>query len=523
MGDRRSGILVHPTSLPGPDGIGDCGPAAFRFVDWLQSSGQRLWQILPLTPIGAGNSPYSSPSAFAGNPLLVSLDWLAGDGLLPPDFMDQRPHFPAARVDYAQVSTWKKRMLDQASSAFFSGKGDHLRDPFREFREVNADWLDDYCAFTVLKAVHGDAAWTDWPAKLRDHESPALDHALHRHSQEVESTAFQQFLVHHQWKTLRRYANELDIQIIGDIPIYVAHDSADVWANRHLFRLHPNGSKQVAAGVPPDAFSADGQFWGNPHYRWAAHAEDGYRWWTRRISRTLDLVDLIRIDHFRGFAASWVIPAEAATAATGRWELGSGKALFDHLHQHHGSMPFIVEDLGVITPDVVALRDDLGLPGMKVLHFAFGGDPHDPYLPHMYERGCVVYPATHDNQTTVGWFSSISELERERVRTYLGRDGSDIAWDLIRLALGSVAERAVLPLQDVLRLGDEARMNVPGVGEGNWEWRCTGEQLDPMLGNGLATLTRAFGRSPENSGPQGFDPWDYTAPNTNHPLFPFAE
>ena len=523
MGDRRSGILVHPTSLPGPDGIGDCGPAAFRFVEWLEAGAQRLWQILPLTPVGAGNSPYSSPSAFAGNPLLISLDWVAGDGLIDPRVLNTRPTPPPHRANYGVATSWKLPILRDAANAFFAGAGSHLRPGYDQFLAENAMWVDDYAAFVVLKAEHNGAQWTDWPAPLRDRHPEALAEAMALHQSRVNQERFIQFLFHHQWTTLRRHANERDIHLVGDIPIFVAHDSADVWTNRNLFRLNADGSKQVAAGVPPDAFSADGQFWGNPHYRWSEHEAEQYRWWTGRITRTLALVDLIRIDHFRGFAASWVVPADAHSAATGHWELGGGRGLFDHLQQHLGRMPFIVEDLGVITEDVEALRDGLGLPGMKVLHFAFGGDPHDPYLPHMYHRNAVVYPATHDNQTTIGWFGSISELERDRVRTYLGRDGADIAWDLLRAASGSVAERAIIPLQDVLRLGDEARMNIPGVGHGNWEWRCTEEQLDPQLAAGLANLTRALGRGPEKTGRTGYDPWDYTAPNTNHPLQPAGE
>ena len=515
---RASGVLLHPTSFPGRHGIGDLGHDAFRFVDWLVAGGQRLWQILPLNPIGPGNSPYASPSAFAGNPLLVSLDWLAGDGLLDPWQVDEHPAFPDHEVDFAAVSAYKHDRLRVAHARARARDDAAEQERFAAFRAAQADWLDDYALFLSLKDEHGGAVWTSWEGKYAQRNPAALKAARARLASDVDFHAWVQYQFRRQWSELRRYANERDVRIVGDIPIFVAHDSADVWAHQKLFRLDAHGQATVVSGVPPDAFTDQGQLWGNPMYDWPANAASGYAWWIGRVRAALDLVDLIRIDHFRGFLAAWTVPADAPTAASGRWERGPGEAIFDAMRASLGSLPFIVEDLGLITPDVTALRRGLGLPGMKVLQFAFDSGPENAYLPHTYERNCVAYPATHDNQTTVGWFHALRSDVRQNVQRYLGNDGSDIAWDFVRLALASVADRAVVPLQDVMRLGDEARMNTPGRAHGNWGWRYQDHQLHPGLAAGLGELAEAYGRR-ATPGPRGVSPFDYTATDSPHPLF----
>lgn len=518
--ERASGILAHPTSFPGPHGVGDLGDAAFRFIDWLQASGQRYWQIMPLAPVGPGNSPYASVSAFAGNPLLVSLPWLVGDGLLDAADLHDVPGFSAERVAFQESAAFKGGKLLRAYNRFRTGGAAGLRGEFQQFLESEAAWAPDYALFMALKDHFHQAGWTEWDRPIALREPHALQEWQQRLATESGFHAFVQFLFQRQWRELKRYANERGIQIIGDIPIFVAHDSADVWANQEQFRLDDQGRPLVVAGVPPDYFSSTGQLWGNPHYDWQRMAGDGYRWWVERFRSLLKLVDVVRIDHFRAFAAAWVAPAGDSTAANGRWELGPRRALFDAIRSQIGDVPIIVEDLGLITEDVHALRRELGLPGMAVLQFAFDRDPENAYLPHNYSDPVVVYPGTHDNQTTKGWFHSIDDQTRTQVQTYLGRDGSDIAWDLIRLALASTADLAIFSLQDALRLGDEARMNIPGTGEGNWGWRFTLDQLDPGTAQGLNTLTRTYGRTGERSDPdaRSRDPYDYTAPNAAHPL-----
>jgi 4-alpha-glucanotransferase len=515
---RASGVLAHPTSFPGRHGIGDLGDAAFRFVDWLVIGGQRFWQVLPLNPIGPGNSPYASPSAFAANPLLISLDWLAGDGLLTPADVDDHPRFSSHEVDFPSVAAFKTDRLRRAYAAFVAGHAPDRRAAFDAFVERHAHWLADYALYESLKDAHGGRSWTTWEPDLVHREPAALDRARASLADDVRFHEWVQFQVRRQWDELRRYANDRDVRIIGDLPIFVAHDSADVWAHQDLFRLDAAGQPILVAGVPPDAFTDQGQLWGNPMYDWPANRRTGFAWWIDRVRATLDLVDLIRIDHFRGFLAAWGVPADALTAATGHWVRGPGEAIFDAMRQALGSLPFIVEDLGLITPDVVKLRTELGLPGMKVLQFAFDTGPDNAYLPHNFERDCVVYPATHDNQTTIGWFQTRSEWERHNVQRYLGRDGSDIAWDFIRLALASVADLAVLPLQDIMRLGDEARMNTPGRAEGNWTWRYQAHQLHQGLGAGLGDLTATYGRRSPLDRAVGVSPFDYTTPDSAYRL-----
>ncbi|HEV2066896.1 MAG TPA: 4-alpha-glucanotransferase [Thermomicrobiales bacterium] len=519
---RESGILLHPTSLPGPHGIGDLGDAAFRFVDWLERAGQRLWQVMPLGPTGFGDSPYASPSAFAGNPLLVSLSWLGGEGLLEPSDWHDTPGFPDDRVDFEQVAPFRWRMLRRAYDRFRRGAASDQRQLFTAFCEEQKRWLDDYALFMALKSHYDGLAWTDWPEETRLRHPDALDRMRQELAQEVRFHQFVQFQFRRQWTALKRYANDRGVRIIGDIPIFVSGDSTDVWTNQREFKLDEQGRTVEVAGVPPDPFSATGQIWGNPVFDWKVMRDSGYAWWVDRIRVMLDTVDIVRIDHFRGFAAAWVVPADADTAEVGHWERSPGAEVFAAIREELGEVPIIVEDLGVITPDVVSLREALGFPGMKVLQFAFENDPTNIYLPHNYEPDSAVYTATHDNQTTVGWFRSRSDQERAAVQSYLGKDGSDIAWDLIRTALSSISRTAIVPMQDVLRLDDYARMNVPGQPSGNWSWRMRWDQMDDGFATGLRQLVTIYGRG-ETRQRNEPNPWDYTTPGTSHPASdPFA-
>lgn len=496
---RSSGILLHPTSFPGRWGIGDLGAAAYQFVDFLADAGQRLWQILPLGPTGYGNSPYQCLSSFAGNPLLISLDRLVEDGLLESEDLDsaaaQFAHLLSEdRVNYAAVNDLKLSLLRRSFTYFQQGASARHTAACTAFCAANTVWLDDYALFVAIKEHHEGAPWDAWDYDIRTRQPAALEHWSRELAEQVEFRKYFQYLFFSQWLELKAYANERDIQIIGDMPIFVAYDGADVWANPELFYLDDDGRPTVVAGVPPDYFSATGQLWGNPLYRWDRMAKNGYAWWMQRIKSTLDMVDIVRLDHFRGFEAYWEVPATEKTAVNGRWVLGPGAALFTKLEQELGELPIIAEDLGLITPEVEALRDQFNLPGMKVLHFAFGDTAKNPYLPHNYTSNYVVYTGTHDNDTTLGWFLTRGDKERETVQRYLGKDGSDICWDMIRLALSSVADMAVFPLQDMLRLGGDARMNIPGLAEGNWSWRYRAEMLDPGLAHGLCLLTETYGR-----------------------------
>jgi 4-alpha-glucanotransferase len=515
---RESGILLHPTSLPGPHGIGDFGPAAFRFVEWLEAAGQRLWQVMPLGPTGFGDSPYASPSAFAGNPLLISLGWLAGEGLLANDEIVDSLAFDQDRVDFETVAPFKEQRLRRAFAAFRGPAGDRFRDDFVEFQAAEGWWLADYALFMAIKRDNAMAGWQSWPREVRLRETAALDAARSELADEIEYVEFAQWCFQRQWMELRRFANERGIRIVGDIPIFVAEDSADVWGSQDQFQLDAEGRARVVAGVPPDPFSATGQIWGNPLFDWPAMSDDGFGWWKRRIARTLDYVDVIRIDHFRGFAAAWAVPAGSATAAEGHWERSPGGDVFASIQREFGPVPIIIEDLGVITPDVISLREILAFPGMNVLQFAFDSGAGNVYLPHNYRRDSVVYTATHDNQTTVGWFSSLPEAVQTSVQRYLGTDGSDIAWDLIRLALASVANTAIIPMQDVLRRGDDARMNVPGSAEGNWGWRCRESDFDAGLAAGLRLIAETYGRVGNDKPEQGINAWDYTRPGSDHAI-----
>ena len=500
---RSSGILLHITSLPSRFGIGDLGPAAYRFADFLSRTGQRIWQILPLGPAGYGGSPYSSPSTFAGNPLMISPDRLIERGLLRDEDLDALPDFPAKRVDYGAVSSYKRDLLTQAFERFDADAGAADERRFGAFCERNAEWLTDYALYMALKEAHGNAAWMDWPDALALRDSNALVQAREQHACAIRRHTFWQYLFDRQWSDLRAYCHQNDIQFFGDVPIYVAEDSADVWANQDLFHLDEHGRPTVVSGVPPDDFSETGQRWGNPLYRWDRMHERDYAWWTRRFARTLDQVDIVRIDHFRGFAAYWEIPADEETAENGRWVDGPGAELFTTLERHLGDLPVVAEDLGLITRDVIALRDRFDFPGMAVLHFAFGNGPSSGYLPHNYRRNLVAYTGTHDNNTTRGWWSSsaLSASARAYAREYMALDGdrpSDIHWRCIRVLMGSVADRAIFPLQDVLGLGAEARMNDPGNGGNNWTWRYVRGALTDAVAERLATLTQVYGRAADS-------------------------
>jgi 4-alpha-glucanotransferase len=491
---RRSGILLHPTSLPSRWGIGDLGITAYEFVDFLIAAGQQLWQVMPLGPTGYGDSPYASFSAFAGNPLLISIDRLRDDGLLTEADLADVPFFSDAHVDYGAALHWKLLLLRRSCERFMADAAAEQQQQFDDFRSRNAAWLTDYTLFAALKQAHDNAGWNSWDSAIARHEPAAVAHWTHELRDELRFHSYLQFQFFNQWQQLKSYANQHGISIIGDIPIFVAYDSADVWAHPDIFALNPDGTPTVIAGVPPDFFSATGQRWGNPLYRWGVLARQGYAWWIERFRTTLKLVDIMRLDHFRGFAAYWEVPADQETAIKGRWVAGPGAALFEAVRAALGTLPIIAEDLGVITPDVEELRDQFDFPGMKVLQFAFGGRADDPFLPHNYGTHCVVYTGTHDNDTTVGWWHSVSEQERTHVQLYLGSDGSDISWDFIRLALASVAEMAIIPLQDVFSLGNEARMNTPGNPSGNWGWRYTNSMLNQQVSDRLGTLTRLYGR-----------------------------
>jgi 4-alpha-glucanotransferase len=491
---RFSGILVHPTSLPGPSGSGDLGPSAHAFVDWLVAAKQQLWQVLPLGPTGYGHSPYAARSAFAGNPLLISLERLREDGLLGPDDLAAIPHYPLEKAHFDGVLQHKLEILRKAAAAL--GKSSRRRARFAEFCERHAYWLEDYALFMAVREAEGGRHWNEWPRAIAAKEPEAVARSRAELAEEIAFQRFLQFVFFEQWGSLRRYANEQGVQIIGDIPIFVAYDSADVWANRRLFHLNERGRPTVVAGVPPDFFSKTGQLWGNPLYDWQLMAREGYAWWMARFYATLELVDIIRIDHFRGFESYWEIPGAHRTAERGRWAPGPGAALFQAARAALGELTILVEDLGTITPAVEALRDTLGYPGMAVLQFAFGGEPANPYLSHNLVRNQVVYTGTHDNATTAGWFAAAEEDEQDYVRRYLAIPGEDIAWELIRVALASVCDRAVIPIQDVLGLGNEARMNTPGTTHGNWEWRLT-ELPDPAAAERLAELTELYGRTPD--------------------------
>jgi 4-alpha-glucanotransferase len=506
LSQRASGLLLHMTSLPGPHGNGDLGSAARRFIDFLQAAGQSFWQMLPVGPTGYGNSPYSAQSAFAGSPLLIALEPLQRAGYLSARDLARAPRFDSQRVDYIAA----ERFRGQCLRATFAAARHDAR--LEQFREQNRDWLEDFALFRALKSAHGEVEWTRWPSALRDRDPNALRRVAAELADEVALRCFEQWLFSEQWRELRDYSHQHGVALIGDIPIFVAHDSADVWQHRELFHLDDMGLPSVVSGVPPDYFSSTGQRWGNPIYHWARVRDTNYRFWIERMRSMLERFDVVRLDHFIGFCRGWEIPSHEETAVNGRWVDGPGAGLFEALQRELGDarglhgLPLIAEDLGVVTDEVKALRDRFELPGIKILQFAFGSDPSAPdFLPHNYLRRSVVYTGTHDNDTTHGWFTGESEgstrsaeqveTERNAVLAYLGAsDGTEIHWDMIRMCLLSVANTAIFPVQDVLGLGSEARMNQPGRATGNWEWRVDANALDARLAERLAKLTRLFGR-----------------------------
>lgn len=493
---RSSGILLHPTSLPGRFGIGDLGTQAYRFVDFLEESQQTLWQILPLGPTGHGNSPYMAYSAMAGNPFLISLETLQGQNLLTEHDLVLMEPFPDDAVDYDAVQTFKLERLRRAAQRFKNAIDQETREAFETFREASRDWLEDYSLFMALKEANDGQSWTQWDEAIAHRNPDALDKARLELAAEVFFHEYMQFEFYRQWSAIKEYANERGIQIVGDMPIYVAHDSADVWARPENFMLDENTLESaLMAGVPPDYFSATGQLWGNPIYNWESVQANGFSWWLQRIRASLAQVDIIRIDHFRAFAAYWAIPAGEETAINGEWIEAPGEAFFETVETELGQLPFLAEDLGLIDESVENLRDRFDFPGMKILHFAFGGDHKNPYLPFNVSENFVIYTGTHDNDTTVGWFRQASDYEKQRLATYVGAFNPDaVHWALIRLAMGSNANQAVIPFQDLLGLGSEARMNTPGVGEGNWRWRYCEGMLTATVGEQLKQLTELYGR-----------------------------
>jgi 4-alpha-glucanotransferase len=488
---RSSGILLHPTSLPSRFGIGDLGASAYRFIDFLEHSGQKLWQVLPLSPTGYGNSPYMCFSAIAGNHLLISPDLLLEQGLLTPTDLETVPDFPHNYTDFEQVIPYKHKILALAYTRFTENP------EFKEF--CLAPWLHDYALFMAILETYNGQPWTTWESAIAHRTLPALSEYSEKLHDQIRFHKFLQFQFFTQWANLRKYANDKEILIIGDIPIYVAHNSADVWANPHIFELDPHTLEPaLMAGVPPDYFSETGQLWGNPVYNWQELERDDFKWWIGRFKSMLQYVDIIRVDHFRGFAAFWEVPAGEETAMNGKWKLASGKELFEALRHELGKLPILAEDLGVITLEVEALRDEFEFPGMRILLFAFGGDTDNGYLPHHYVKNSLVYTGTHDNDTAVGWWQRSSKQEQALFAQYVGVDASqikDVHWLLIRLALASVSDLAVIPLQDILGLDNSARMNMPGTATGNWTWRYDSQDLlTSELGDRLRSLTSLYSR-----------------------------
>lgn len=493
---RYSGVLVHPTAFPSPYGIGDMGQSAYDFIDFLAAAGQHLWQVLPLVPSGNGNSPYQGFSVFAGQTLLISPDLLIKKKLLTLEDLQPIPDFEAERVDYERVTVYKTALFRKAYERFLHTADKNLLEEYEAFRETNRYWLEDYCLYMAGKDYHGGLPWYEWKDSLRCPTPTDKETWRERLSSEIDYHRFIQFLFFGQWFELKAYANKKGIAIIGDIPIFPSPDSADVWGYKEMFCLDAEGHPTEVAGVPPDYFSATGQRWGNLLYDWDRHAEDGYRWWTERIRNQLDQVDYIRIDHFRGLEAYWAIPAEEETALNGCWKKGPGEALFRAMAQVLGDdLPIFAEDLGIITPEVEKLRDALGFPGMRVLQFGFDGPGESTFLPHQLDtRNCICYTGTHDNDTSRGWYEHTNEQNRDKIRRYMNTDASSVSWDFIRTCLGTIAKYAIFPVQDILGLGSEHRMNTPGTPTGNWEFRFRAGQLNEGMAAGLKRMTELYGR-----------------------------
>ena len=492
--ERSSGLLLHIASLPSFGGIGDLGPAAYAFADFLAASKQRLWQVLPLGPTGYGNSPYAALSAFAGNPLLISLEFLADRGWIEHDRLHSLPG-RSGPIDHEAVNTQKRPILEEAAHNFLRNHTPADWSAFEGYCSTNASWLNDWALYSVLRRKFNYASWNDWPDEMKHRDPVALDRIRQEHSEELATVQALQFAFNQQWSALREYCAVRDIRFIGDIAIFVNYDSADVWTHPELFELNPDLSPIRVAGVPPDYFSATGQRWGNPLYKWNVLQQSGFSWWVDRIRRAQFLYDVIRLDHFRGFEAYWAIPAQDDTAVNGQWIKAPGAALFQTLRDRLGELPFIAEDLGLITKEVDALREQFGLPGMKVLQFGFSDRGAHIHLPHRFVTNTVAYTGTHDNDTTRGWWENgASQTEKAAARAYLGVTGNDIVWPLLRAAASSVADLALYPVQDILDLSSDARMNVPSRPTGNWSWRLPENALTPELAQKLGAITEATDR-----------------------------
>ena len=529
---RSSGILLNPTSFPSKYGIGDLGKCAYEFIDFIEKAGQTIWQILPLGPTSFGDSPYQSFSTFAGNTNIISPDILIKKGFLDENIINDIPeilNLDSTIIDYGSVVNYKYNLFKKAFSNFKNiiKKEYNLKLKFEKFCDNNSYWLDDYCLFislknyfiekrkyefdskefkqfckktknklseNVQKDYYYGAVWSSWPSDILKRTSSAIKKWEKELSDEILYYKFLQFEFFEQWFELKNYANKKGISIIGDIPIFVAYDSADTWSNPQNYYIDSDGFPTVVAGVPPDYFSETGQLWGNPLYNWEEHKKNNYKWWISRISSVLSNVDIVRIDHFRGFESYWEIPFGEETAIKGKWVKGPREELFNTIRKKLGDLPIIAEDLGIITKEVSELRNELNFPGMKVLQFAFDDSDDNDYLPYNYDKNCVVYTGTHDNDTTLGWYNNASEIEKDKVRRYMNISGEDISWDLIRLAMSSTAVFSIFPLQDVLRLDSNSRMNTPSVADKNWRWRYTEDMLKEEYSNGLLYLTKLFHR-----------------------------
>lgn len=493
--NRKAGLLVHPTSFPGPYGIGDLGPSAYQFIDFLKKAGQKVWQVLPIGPTGYGDSPYQAFSSFAGQPLFLSPELLGRKGLLDGKDLEGIHGWDPARIDYGRVIVYKTELLKKAYGNFKNHGSGQQKDSYAAFCSEQKHWLDDYALFMAVKDAHNGVVWTQWDKDIAFPTAESKKAWSERLSDEMGYYKFLQMLFYEQWFDLKRYANEAGIAIIGDTPIFVAFDSADVWGSKELFYLDSKGHPTIVAGVPPDYFSATGQLWGNPLYDWDKHKETGYSWWIEKVRHTLKLVDVLRIDHFRGFEAYWAVPYGADTAINGEWRKGPYKDLFYAFENALGKeLPIIAEDLGVITPEVEDLRDSFSLPGMKILQFGFETLKENDFLPHHYVKNSVCYTGTHDNDTTLGWYKSVGEASKDKVRRYMNTDAHDVVWDFIRTCFGSVSDTAVIPLQDLFSLDSSARMNTPGVAAGNWQWRYTADMLTDELAARLKSVTELYGR-----------------------------
>ena len=492
---RASGVLVHPTSFPSPYCLGDLGENAYEFIDFLKSAKQKLWQILPLGPTGFGDSPYQSFSSFAGNPYLISPEILKEQGLLTDGDLANIPAHNPRVVDYGTAIAFKLEILKKAFGNFKKNASPQVRGTVTKFARANKEWIEDYALFATLKEHYKGLEWFKWPEGLKKRDKAAMDAAAKEHAEEIEFHKFMQFEFFRQWGKLKAYAKSAGVKIIGDLPIFVAHDSADVWANAGLFLMDADGTPTSVAGVPPDYFSSTGQLWGNPLYNWEEHKKTNYGWWLSRLQSVLNVVDIVRIDHFRGFESYWAVPYGEETAIKGKWVKGPGKAFFAAIKNGLGELPIIAEDLGEIDEKVNSLRRGVGFPGMRVLQFAFGPGGESTHLPHNYEdQNTVVYTGTHDNNTTRGWYSEAPELERDYLRRYMNVSGDDIAWDLIRLAFSTTANTAIVPIQDLMDLESSDRMNSPGLSDGWWRFRYTKEMLGAALSSRLRYLTELFNR-----------------------------